>query len=70
MPPRSRRRLALIHLVASVLVGWPMSWWLPTLDEIWFQRVILLISFYAITATAADVWQTTDVRAEQEQNEG
>lgn len=66
MSPRSRRRLALAHLMASVAVGWPMSWWLPNLDEIWFQRVILFISFYAITISAWDVWQTSDVRAEQE----
>lgn len=66
MQPRTRRRLAGIHLAASVLVGFPLSWWLPAIDPIWFQRVILLISFYAITITAADVWQTSDVRAEQD----
>jgi hypothetical protein len=60
--PTTRRRLALWHLVASVVIGWPLSWWLPTVPEPWFGRVLLAISFYAITITAADVLATTDVR--------
>jgi hypothetical protein len=64
--PSTRRRVALVHLVASVVVGWPLSWWLPTVPEPWFGRVLLAISFYAITVTAADVLATTDAREQLE----
>jgi hypothetical protein len=64
--PRTRRRIAGLHVILSVLIGFPLSWWLPTLDDVWFQRVLLLISFYAIAVPAADLWQTTDVRTQQE----
>jgi hypothetical protein len=69
MDPLLRRRVALAHLIVSVAVGMPASWILPSLDPVWFQRVILLISFYAITITAWDVWQSSDIRVEQEEVE-
>jgi hypothetical protein len=62
--PRVRRRAAAILLTLSVLVGWPASWFLPNIGEPWFGRVLLWISFLAITFTAADILATTDVRAE------
>ena len=68
MTPRARRRAAIVVLVLSVTIGWPLSWWLPGagLDETWYQRVLLFISFLAITITCADITATTDVRTEQE----
>jgi hypothetical protein len=64
--PAGRRLAAAVHLGASVVAGIPLSWWLPTIDPVWFQRVVLGLSFYAITITAADIWTTTDVRKQQE----
>ena len=66
MNPTTRRRVALVHLAASVVIGWPLSWWLPTVPEPWFGRVLLLISFYAITVTSLDVLATTDAREQIE----
>ena len=66
MTPAMRRRVALGHLIASVVVGWPLSWWLPTVPEPWFGRVLLFISFYAITVTSLDVLATTDAREQIE----
>jgi hypothetical protein len=66
MPPHRRRQLAMLHLVVSICIGWPASWFIPNLEDVWFQRVMLFISFYAITITAWDVWQTSDVRTTQE----
>lgn len=67
--PHTRRRIAAGHVVASVAIGLPLSWWLPTLDGPWFDRILLAISFYAITITALDVLATTDVRTQQEGSE-
>lgn len=43
------------------------TWLLPPEgpDQL-YQRVLIGISFYAIAITAWDVWQTSDVRAEQD----
>lgn len=48
----------------SILIGWPVSWFLPTIGEPWYERILLWVSFLALTFTAADVLATTDVRAE------
>lgn len=64
MSPPARRRAAAVLLVLSILIGWPVSWVLPDIGEPWFGRILLWISFFAITMTAADVLATTDVRAE------
>lgn len=69
MNPQTRRRVAAAHLVVSVVAGFPLSWWLPSIDPVWFQRVLLAISFYAITITAADIWATTDTRVGLEDTE-
>lgn len=66
MSPAARRRAAAVLLGASILIGWPASWFLPDIGEPWFERVLLWISFLAITFTCADVLATTDVRAEAE----
>jgi hypothetical protein len=70
MSPASRRRGAAVLLIVSVLVGWPASWFLPDIGSPWFERVLLWISFLAITITCADVLATTDVRAEAVDDEG
>jgi hypothetical protein len=64
--PPTRRRIALAHLIASVVIGWPLSWWLPTVPEPWFGRVLMFISFYAITLTSLDVLATADAREQIE----
>lgn len=64
MPPKQRRRAAVVLLVVSVVVGWPVSWFLPGIGSPWYERILLWISFLAITMTNADVLATTDVRAE------
>jgi hypothetical protein len=64
MSPPARRRAAAILLGLSILIGWPVSWVLPDIGDPWFGRILLWISFLAITFTCADVLATTDVRAE------
>lgn len=64
MSPEQRRRAAALLLGISIVVGWPASWILPNIGEPWFERVLLWISFLAITFTCGDVLATTDVRAE------
>lgn len=70
MSPAQRRRGAAILLGASIVIGWPVSWVLPDIGDPWFERVLLWISFLAITFTCADVLATTDVRAETDENGG
>lgn len=70
MSPTQRRRAAVVLLVVSVVLGWPASWFLPAIEPPWFERVLLWISFLAITFTCADVLATTDVRAETDDDEG
>jgi hypothetical protein len=53
--PRARRRVAATFLFLSVVVGWPLSWWLPTLDDVWFMRLVTWLSFLALTFTLGDV---------------
>jgi hypothetical protein len=60
--PATRRHLAASLLVVSI-IGWPVS------ALTWAQaepQFILGLSWLAITLTAADIWATTDVRTEQE----
>lgn len=63
MTPQARKRVALAHLVASVILGVLGVMFLAS-DP--YEKVLLGISFYAITITAADAWLTADVRTEQE----
>jgi len=70
MSPRRRRQAAAILLGLSIVIGWPVSWILPDIGDPWFGRILLWISFFAITMTAADVLATTDVRAETDDDEG
>jgi len=50
-------------MVIVSLIGWPLSALTFAKDE---PQFILGLSWLAITLTAADIWATTDVRAEQE----
>ena len=62
MTPVWRRRAAAVMVIVS-LIGWPLSALTFAKDE---PQFILGLSWLAITLTAADIWATTDVRAEQE----
>ena len=53
-------------LFLGSLVMAPVSVFTFAKDE---PITVLLLSWFAITLTAADVWQTTDVRKEQENGE-
>jgi uncharacterized membrane protein YoaK (UPF0700 family) len=61
--PRTRKRIAAAHLWVSIIAGVACTVFL-TDDP--YERVLIAISFYAITITAADAWLTADVRTEQE----
>lgn len=67
MKPKLRRQLAGAHIVGSLLGGVAASIWLATSG---FERVLMAISWYAIFITAIDVYQTTDVRTQQENDAG
>jgi hypothetical protein len=58
--PGTRRKVAAVHLVLS-LVGMVAFTVFVAHDP--FERVLMAISWYAITITSADVLATTDVRA-------
>lgn len=65
LPPRVRFWLAWGLLIGS-LIGWPLS-------ALWFARgepqFVLGLSWMAITLTALDILETTDVRRKQEEDE-
>jgi hypothetical protein len=63
LSPAQKKRLAQIHFWASLVFG---VLGVVFLAEDTYDRVLLGISFYAITITAWDVWQTADVRKEQD----
>jgi len=65
MSPRWRRRAALVT-IAVTLILWPISALTWAKDE---PQFILGLSWLAITLTAVDVAATTDVRAEQDDDE-
>ena len=66
MSPTWRRRAAL-GLIVVTLIGWPASCLTVAKDE---PPFILALSWLAITLTAVDVALTTDVRKEQEGEDG
>lgn len=54
-------------LLVGSLIGWPLcQFWLAK-DE---PPVVLALSWFAITLTAADILATTHVKQEQERNAG
>jgi hypothetical protein len=59
----------MVLLVAS-LVGWPATHVLMVVtdppEQSWVFHVLLAISWLAITVTALDLLQTSDVRREQD----
>lgn len=66
MSPSARRRAAAVMLVVSVVIGWPVSWFVPNIGPPWDMRLLTWLSFLAITFTSADTLATTDVRAQAE----
>jgi hypothetical protein len=64
MRPQTRRRVAGWLIVASLL-GWPVTALTLAREE---PQFVLGLSWIAITLTAVDVWSTTDVRAEGEED--
>lgn len=62
MSPKARIWLAWV-LLAGSLVGWPLSMVTFAKTE---PPFVLSLSWLAITLTALDILQTTDVRKEQE----
>lgn len=61
--PQVRKNLAAIHFWVSLVAGIICTIFIAK-DP--FEKVLMGISFYAITITAWDVWQTSDVRTQQE----
>lgn len=68
MDPKRKRAIAKWAVIASVVVGWPLSWWIPDLPDEWFERLVTFLSFFALTLTLIDWHSTSDVRTEQEGN--
>lgn len=64
--PRNRIVLAWT-LFCTSLVGWPLSALTFARDE---PQFVLGLSWLAITLTALDILATTDVRREQEDEDG
>jgi hypothetical protein len=62
MKPLWRRRIAGFGFIATLIL-WPVSMFTFAKDE---PPAILSLSWLALTLTAADIWATTDVRAEQD----
>lgn len=66
MNPQWRRRVAGFGVLVT-LVLWPVSLFTFAKDE---PPWVLSLSWLALTLTAADIFATTDVRAEQEGDKG
>ena len=69
--PVARLQLAWVT-VALTILGWPLSAiWIgfDPPDEKLADQFILALSWIAITLTAIDVVMTSDVQAEQQENE-
>ena len=62
MSPEWRRRLAAELFIGTLILA-PVSVFTFAKDE---PVVVLLLSWFAISLTCADIWATTDVRQEQE----
>jgi hypothetical protein len=62
MSPKARRWLAAGLFFTSLVLA-PVSVLTFAKDE---PITVLLLSWFAITLTAADIWATTDVRKQQE----
>lgn len=72
--PQLRFRLAVVMFFAS-LVLWPATHVLmiltqPTGFTSWAAHLLLGLSWLAVTYTSVDIMATTDVRREQEDDEG
>lgn len=52
--------------MVATLIGWPISLFTFAREE---PPWVLSLSWLALTLTAADIFATTDVRAEQEEKE-
>ena len=65
MPPKVRLYGAWVLLIAS-LVLWPISMVTFAKEE---PKVVLSLSWFAITMTCVDIVSTSDVRKQQEEGE-
>jgi hypothetical protein len=65
MSPAWRRRIAAGLFVATIILA-PISVFTFAKDE---PITVLLLSWFAISLTCADIWQTTDVRKQQDGEE-
>lgn len=63
MGPHLRRRVAIAHLIATVPMGLYST---IVIAQKPYERVLMAISWYAVTLTSADVAATTDVRTKEE----
>jgi hypothetical protein len=64
--PEWRRRIAAVVFFGTLILA-PVSAVTFAKDE---PKTVLALSWIAISITAADVWQTTDVRKQQEKGGG
>lgn len=60
--PKHRFNAAVVMFVLSIVLG---AWCTWALCHTGFERVLMAISWGAITITAVDLMATTDVRKEQ-----
>lgn len=66
LSPVARLRVAWVVVVVSI-IGWPLSAVTFASKE---PQFVLGLSWLALTITALDVLSTSDVRAEQDDNDG
>lgn len=64
MNPRTRVKGSWVLLVVSIVAG---VYCTIAISRDAFERVLMAISWFAITITALDVLATTDTRAKQEE---
>jgi hypothetical protein len=63
-------KLAIGHFWGSLILGVLGVWLIPELDDVWFERVMIGLSFYAITVTAFVLWQELVIKKEQDEASG
>lgn len=73
MSDPSKRRTFAVWLLVGSIIGWAATHVLMVVtdppENTWVFHVLLAISWFAITMTALDLFQTSDVRSEQEEGD-
>lgn len=66
LSPHTRKTVAGINVLTWGALTGPVSWFVPTLEGLWFERAALFLCMLGLVIPAADVWVSADVRTQQD----